>query len=40
MHLMVEQPSSEEAAGKPEAAVGGGLKGQACQVFAQKGQLN
>jgi hypothetical protein len=37
---MVEQASSEEAPGKPEAAVGGGLKGQAYQVFAQMGQLD
>jgi hypothetical protein len=27
MHLMVEQPPSERASGKPEAAVGGGLEG-------------
>jgi hypothetical protein len=32
---MVEQSSSEQASGKPEAAVGGDLKGQAYQMFAQ-----
>jgi len=37
MHLMVEQSPSERASGKSEAAVGGGLKGQTCQMFAQIG---
>lgn len=37
IHLMVERPRSERASDKPEAAVGGGLKGQACQMIAQMG---